>query len=155
MVPRIPSAYNYVRSDLAVYRFLCDLQHQQVKPDLNFKMPYFFPGLSSYPRVVYKDVIVSPAMWRLPLEFLVAGKSGNEEERKINLLGWLHVKSINFPFKTGHADQTLCFDPGVNADVEAFLLYCNQNTRKEIYISEALISNDDGVQDNKGKKYAA
>jgi len=155
MVPRIPSAYNYVRSDLAVYRFLCDLQHQQVKSDLNFKMPYFFPDLSFYPRVVYKDAIISPAMWRLPQDLLITGKSGNEEERKAKLLGWLHEKNIGFPFKTGHADQTLCFDPVVSVDLEAFLRYCNQNTRKEIYISEALISNDDRVQDHSGKKYAA
>lgn len=155
MVPRIPSAYNYVRSDLAVYRFLCDLQHQQVKSDLNFKMPYFFPDLSFYPRVVYKEVILSPAMWRLPQDLLIAGKFGTEEERKAKLLSWLQEKSINFQFKAGHADQTLCFDPGISADIEAFLLYCNQNTRKEIYISEALISNDDVVQDHNGKKYAA
>lgn len=27
MVPRVPSAYNYSRSNLPVFRFLCDLQH--------------------------------------------------------------------------------------------------------------------------------
>jgi thiopeptide-type bacteriocin biosynthesis protein len=154
MIPRMPSAYNYTRSDLAVFRFLCDLQHQHVKSDLNFKMQYFFPDLSFYPRVTFKSVIVSPAMWLLPHNILEGIKTGNQKDNKINLLSWLHQEKINYPFKAGHADQMLYFDPEVDADMDAFLFYCRQNVRKQIYISEALISDEDGLHDNSGKKYA-
>ena len=153
MVPRMPSAYNYTRSDLAIFRFLCDLQHHQIKSDLNFKMQYFFPGLHVYPRVTFKNVIVSPATWLLPQEVSNAAKSGNLKSAKIMLSNWLYKKGIDFRFKAGHADQTLCFDPCTDADMDAFLLYCSQNVRKEIYISEALIADEDGLKDSSGKTY--
>jgi len=149
MVPRIASAYNYSRSDLAVYRFLCDLQHQHIKSDINFRLKDFFSGLSHYPRVVYKSVIVSPAMWLVPKELLKAGK-----EQKIKLLNWLQQQEINFPFKAGNTDQTLCFDPGSAADLDAFFLYWHQYTDPDLYITEALISTG-VVHDQDGNDYAA
>jgi thiopeptide-type bacteriocin biosynthesis protein len=155
MVPRVPSAYNHNRSDLAVFRFLCDMQYHQVKSDLNFNLPYFFPDLHFYPRVTFKNLIVSPAMWQIPLEITSAAKSGELKNAKARLVNWLSGQGINDLFKAGHGDQMLCFDPGSDGDLEAFLLYCRQNILKEIYISEALISDDDGVSDNRGKKYVA
>lgn len=155
MVPRIPSAYNYTRSDLAVFRFLCDLQHQQIKSDLNLKLNYWFPGLNFYPRVTYKNVIVSPKMWQLPRGLLNTAKSGDSTDSKTELTNWLRQEGINFLFKVGHADQTLCFNPFIDADIDAFLLYCHQNILNEIYISEALISGKDALKDNIGKDYAA
>ncbi|MDB5151202.1 MAG: hypothetical protein JWQ57_5222, partial [Mucilaginibacter sp.] len=149
MVPRIASAYNYSRSDLAVYRFLCDLQHQHIKSDLNFRLKDFFPSLEHYPRVVYKSVIVSPAMWLVPKELLKAGK-----EQKVKFLNWLQQQEINFAFKAGNTDQTLCFDPGSAADLDAFFLYWHQYADTDLYITEALISTG-AVQDNSGNDYAA
>jgi thiopeptide-type bacteriocin biosynthesis protein len=151
IVPRIPSAYNYTRSDLAVYRFLCDLQHQQISSDLNFKIQHFFPGLDYYPRVVYKDVIVARASWKLPQSVY---KTRAPENLKHNLIGWLAGKGIDFLFKSGFGDQTLCFNPKQDADMDAFSAYCKQYSQQEIYITEALISNADGLSDSQGRVYA-
>ena len=151
-IPRIPSAYNYTRSDLAVYRFLCDLQHQQVKSDLSFKTRHFFPGLDHYPQVVYKDIIISPATWLVPQEFISSDKTANKKER---LSAWLKNEGIDFQFKAGNSDQTLCFDPMIDNDLDQFLLFCRQLTSKELYISEALIAIEDGVKDKTGKSYVA
>jgi thiopeptide-type bacteriocin biosynthesis protein len=155
VVPRIPSAYNYTRSDLAVYRFLCDLQHQQIRSDLNFKIRHFFPGLDHYPRVVYKNVIISPAMWLVPQEFMQVGKTDNQKEKKERVLCWLQDEGIDFLFKAGSSDQTLCFDPQIDSDIAQFLLFCRQYTSKEMYISEALITGADDIKDKNGKGYAA
>lgn len=152
MVPRIPTAYNYIRSDLAVYRFLCDLQHQGIKSDLNLKIGNFFPNLLYYPRMVYKDVIISPAMWLVPHEFSQFNKIDNP--LIIKLMDWLNQQKINFPFRAGDTDQTLCFNPQMGEDRKAFLLYCHKNGHKDIYISEALIANEDELTDENGKPYA-
>jgi thiopeptide-type bacteriocin biosynthesis protein len=155
MVPRIPSAYNYTRSDLAVYRFLCDLQHQGIKSDLSFKIQQFFPHLEHYPRVVYKSVIVSPAMWLVPEGILQIIAASQPLEALAALSNWLKESRVNFRFKAGFADQTLCIDPAIEADRIAFLHFCRQNLPKDIYISEALISNELDVTDDKGKPYVA
>src|SRR5690606_14111313 len=67
LVPRLASAYNYTRSDLTHFRFLCDLQHQGLHTDLHVDAQRMFPGLDKYPRIYYKSCIISPARWRLPI----------------------------------------------------------------------------------------
>jgi thiopeptide-type bacteriocin biosynthesis protein len=152
LVPRIASAYNYTRSDLAVYRFLCDLQHQGLRSSLSFSLPDIFPGLDHYPRVVYKNLIISPAMWRVnPLIFLPAGAVKAEGE--LQLKEWLRLKRIDFLFTAGNADQTLCFNPAQKEDLDAFMSYCRQNAAREFYIQEALLA--DPVKDEQGRPYAA
>jgi thiopeptide-type bacteriocin biosynthesis protein len=155
LVPRIPSAYNYTRSDLAVYRFLCDLQHQGIRSDLNFKIRQFFPNLDHYPRVVFKDVIVSPAMWLIPANIMKLNESDEALKALTTLRNWLQKSGINFHFKAGFSDQMLCFDPKIDVDMTAFLLFCRQNLKRDIYISEALLSNDLAIKDEQGKPYVA
>ncbi len=65
------------------------------------------------------------------------------------------LENICFPFKTGHADQTLRFDPDISQDMCAFLYYCRQHREQDIYISEALLELQDGLSDINGKKYAS
>lgn len=149
LVPRIPSAYNYTRSDLAVYRFLCDLQYQNILSDLNFNLARFFPEMAHYPRVVYKDIIVSPARWLVPAALTGRDKPANKNELAI----WLHKEGIDFLFRAGHTDQTLIFDPKSAADMDAFLLFLRQYSKQAVYISEALIEPDNLVQDENGHPY--
>ncbi|GAA4312342.1 lantibiotic dehydratase [Compostibacter hankyongensis] len=68
VIPRLTSAFNYFRSDLPVFRFLCDLQHQGLRSNFNFELPLFFPDLSFYPRVRYRNCILSLASWHLDRE---------------------------------------------------------------------------------------
>jgi thiopeptide-type bacteriocin biosynthesis protein len=145
LVPRIASAYNYKRSDLALYRFFCDLQHQGLRTDLNFNLPDFLPGLDHYPRVVYKDLIISPASW----------KFDNRIKSVTQLKDWLTQNRIDCMFRCGRSDQTLCFDPGKDIDLEAFVQFSKQRPEQELYISEALIDEASDVKDEGGKPYAA
>ena len=64
IVPRLTSAHNY-RNGLAVYRFLCDLQHQ----DDSFSVLWDWGPLAAepfLPRIEYKRIIVRRAQWQLP-----------------------------------------------------------------------------------------
>lgn len=65
VIPRLSSAYNFVTSDLAVFRFLCDLQYQDRKTDFSFNFQGLFPGLEHYPRVQAGQTIISLASWHL------------------------------------------------------------------------------------------
>lgn len=150
LILRIASAYNYTRSDLAVYRFLCDVQHQGIASNLTFNFRQLFPGLDHYPRVMYKNVIVSAAMWRFDLRFV---QSINSEQDINAIKNWLQHNNINIGFKCGDTDQTLYFDPNSPEDIKAFLIYCRQNTGKELYIQEALIDETSTISDEKGQPY--
>lgn len=155
MVPRIPSAYNYSRSDFGLFRFLCDLQHQHIKSDLNFQLPFIFPELDYYPRVCFKNVIVSPASWKLPDSLLRSIQTKTKPLARELLNEWLDHKGINHPFTAGHSDQKLYFNPAEEADMDAFLSYCRQYGYKPVNISEALISDHDVKTNKSGKKHMA
>lgn len=153
LIPRLASAYNYNRSDLAVYRFLCDLQHQSIQSNLNFDIQTYLPDLNYYPRVSYKSVILSPAQWLLPKA--IYQQKNTQNEKLIELKNWFTNKKINFFIKTGISDQTLCFNPEVISDLVALLNYCKQQGDRAIYLAEALIDEQNGVQDESDKKYLA
>jgi thiopeptide-type bacteriocin biosynthesis protein len=74
VIPRLSSAYNFRQNHLAVFRFLCDLQYQSLQSALSFDLENYFPGMSSYPRVEYQGVILSPAKWhvKVPAEARLA-----------------------------------------------------------------------------------
>ena len=153
IIPRIASAYNYSRSDLSVYRFLCDLQHQGLNTNLNLNVAGIFPGLLKYPRIKYKQVIVSPAMWQVPT--VLMEKCAELIETKKNRLNtWLREQHIDFIFKAGISDQQLFFNPGLDADIDAFLSFLDQNKGKPIYITEALISAGDEIKSENGGVYS-
>ncbi len=143
LVPRMASAYNYQRSDLDLFRFLCDLQHQGLQSDLSFHLAAIFPGLDIYPRVYYEDLIVSPAQWRLP-----AFKKIKE------LKEWISQQEIQAPFLIGQLDQTLTIDPQSDQDLSFLLLYQRQQAN-EIYLTEALIGENNSVMNEKGLPYHA
>lgn len=69
VIPRLSSAYNYARSNLPVFRFLCDLQHQGIDTVFTLNLETLFPGLSFYPRVqLGETIILSPATWIITRE---------------------------------------------------------------------------------------
>jgi thiopeptide-type bacteriocin biosynthesis protein len=141
LVPRIPTAYNYNRSDLAAYRFLCDLQSADLRTQLSFSLKDFFPHLEYYPRVYFKNILLSPATWLYP------GYTKKEELKE-----WLSQNGINNPFRAGHADQTLVFNLKKASDIDPFLHFVKQQKNSSFYITEALVETD-SVHDEKAQSY--
>ncbi|WP_431293917.1 lantibiotic dehydratase [Pedobacter sp. P26] len=65
LVPRMASAYNYIRSDLSVFRLLCDLQHQGLQTNLSLPLDTIFPDLDYYPRLQYQNIVLSGNKWKV------------------------------------------------------------------------------------------
>ncbi|RZK63367.1 MAG: hypothetical protein EOO85_31370, partial [Pedobacter sp.] len=108
IVPRMASAYNYSRSDLSVFRLLCDLQHQGIHPYLSISLEKLFPGKQYYPRIKYKNLILSPHKWlfnRTKFKGIEINKSGIQRVQHI-----LSEHNVPTFFRAGNADQTLCFN---------------------------------------------
>lgn len=110
VVPRLGSAYNYFRDDLAVFRFLCDLQYQGLRSNFTLDLSRFFPGLSYYPRVRYQQAILHLACWHLQekqLEAIFAKGEGSPLLRLKQL-----AASLRWPrhIALTQNDQQLVFD---------------------------------------------
>ena len=154
MVPRIPSAYNYHRSDLPLFRFLCDLQHQNIRTKLSFKLKELLPELDHYSRVIYKDLVISPESWRVPGDLV--NELINDKKNCNNIIQrWLHQINLEVPFTVGEGDQTLLIFPFNDDDISKLTTYFLKNAGRPIYLSEAFVTDDHMVTTKSGKPLAA
>lgn len=145
LIPRIPSAYNSVHSDLGIFRFLSDIQHQDLLTDINIHIKDIFPNLENYPRISYKKLIISPQTWLFP----------NEKEMDAKDVAlWFKQKKIFQPIKAGISDQTLLFNPFKEEDMLAFYTISKQQ-KGSFYIEEALVGTMNNPKDQQGKTYHA
>jgi thiopeptide-type bacteriocin biosynthesis protein len=76
IIPRLSSAYNYRRSTLPLLRFLCDLQYQGVQHQWTADPAILFPGLDHYPRISYRNVVLTPATWKIESEAIKKAAAG-------------------------------------------------------------------------------
>lgn len=62
--PRLSSAHNFSREQLPVFRFLCDVQYQNINTGLNWDWS-FLSNQTFLPRIEYKKIILSEARWKI------------------------------------------------------------------------------------------
>ncbi|MFW0715725.1 thiopeptide-type bacteriocin biosynthesis protein [Pedobacter sp. N23S346] len=148
LMPRIASAYNYTRSDLSVFRLLCDLQYQGIQSSLSLPLDVFFPDLNYYPRLQYQNIILNAQKWRVEKEALFPVKvplSIDVCRQHLTKLG------VSEYFKTGLSDQTLCFSLAIDEDLTAFMQFMQK--QKHIYLEEVILPKQHYVVNEHAKPY--
>jgi hypothetical protein len=63
IVPYLSNAHNYIKSELPIYRFLCDIQFGSSTKGLGFSWANIEKLYGHLPRVTYKDIIISKEQW--------------------------------------------------------------------------------------------
>ena len=136
IIPRFSSAYNYNNHDLALFRFLCDLQYQSVKTDFTLNLSTLFPGLSFYPRVKYKSCIIHRASWILDKQQLEKLNASVTFERDFKEL----FQKLCIPqlFNIADGDNSLIFNQSEEQHVNLFSKVIKG--KNSVIIKEALIS---------------
>eukprot|EP01037_Dinobryon_pediforme_P007423 gene7423-7487_t len=140
IVPRLSSAYNYGRSDLSIFRFLCDLQFQDLASGYNLDLKTLLPGLGYYPRVEYKRCILSPATWVLNTEdisLLTAGGCKPADFKKLSL----KIK-LQRLFALTEGDNQLIFDQENEEELNLFLKTIKNKKSavlQEVFIDQASV----------------
>ncbi|UKT63109.1 lantibiotic dehydratase [Pedobacter mucosus] len=149
IIPKIASAYNYSRSDLAVFRLLCDLQNQDLQVNLSISLDQIFPDLNYYPRLQYKNIVLSMSKWQVTKrEIFINGNPTIEYCRS-----YLIEKGVSKCFKTGVSDQTLCFFINSDEDLSAFILFMQK--QDSIYLEEVILPINSCVKDENLAPYNA
>ncbi|SIT95245.1 lantibiotic dehydratase [Pontibacter indicus] len=153
VIPRLGSAYNYTRNDLAVFRFLCDVQYQGIRTNFSFNLRAFFPDLPYYPRVSCGGAILSLASWHLRREELaeVLNTGPGQQVARLQTL----AAARNWPRQvalTVH-DHQLVFDLGQAEEVRFFLAAIEQE--KAFTLREFPFAGEEAglVRDEKGQVY--
>ncbi|WP_169304448.1 lantibiotic dehydratase [Pedobacter frigoris] len=148
LIPRLATAYNYSRSDLSLFRLLCAMQNQGITANLALDLQAILPDAAFYPRLQFKNFILSPRKWKIVFKDLTNNHATPLIEESLKLQ--LEKLKVSRYFKAGFADQTLCFDREKSADLSAFLQYLRK--QKSTYVEEALLPSS-LVQDSQGKPY--
>lgn len=148
LMPRMASAYNYTRSDLAVFRLLCDLQHQGIQSSLLLPLDGIFPDLDYYPRLQYQNIVLNTQKWRVNKETFFPGKIQLSVDDCRQFLTKIGVSGY---FKTGLSDQTLCFNLSSDEDLNALMQFMQK--QKSIYLEEVILPKQNMVLDEQSKPY--
>jgi thiopeptide-type bacteriocin biosynthesis protein len=119
IIPRLSSAFNYSRSELSVFRFLCDLQYQGLKFNYNLDLKSLLPGLNFYPRVEYKNCILFPATWILREEEITEISGGNGIKNNFQKLDEKLRLPKNFALTEG--DHQLLFNRDDSESMAMFI----------------------------------
>ncbi len=81
--PVLSSAHNFSANSLPVYHFLCSLQLQNVNTSFGFQWGAIANKFKFFPRVVLKNMILSPAIWHLKKEDYNLISNANSDEALI------------------------------------------------------------------------
>lgn len=144
MVPRLATAYNYTRSDLPVFRLLCDLQYQGLTTQFNLQLRTIMPNFPFYPRVQYHNIILSAAAWRL--EWSQYKSSGLSLKKYFIDLG------VSRFVRTGIGDQTLCIDCHDQESLSLLEHLLEKDNR--LYVEETIAPGGRYFVDNEGNSFA-
>lgn len=134
VIPRLTSAYNHSIDKLPLFRFLADLAYQYGKYRFSLDLRRFFPGLSYYPRVEYKQTILHLATWVLSDKQI---KSFSQPDEKLLTAAFKELADeLGLPpvFALAEGDQQLVFFRDRPADMLFFSACIRQ--RKEAVLKE-------------------
>jgi len=150
VIPRLSSAFNYSRSELSIFMFLCDMQYQGLKFNFNFDLRALLPGLTYYPRVEYKNCILFPATWILNAEEIAEISAGDGSGRNFYKIGEKIRLKRHFALTEG--DNQLLFDL---LDPESLALFSKIIRNKtQVVLQEVFLDESTAVVNRVGKPFA-
>lgn len=153
IIPRLSSAYNYQRSTLAVFRFLCELQFDGLASNVNFNLSHFFPDLPFYPRVELDNCILQLATWHVSGQQVTGIQAATKEIKLANLLHLLKVE-LQCPrhISVNEHDHELVFDLQRQEDL-VLLLDLFKNGRTVTIKEYPFVAAEPVVADNAAHGY--
>lgn len=153
VVPHLTNSHNFSANALPIYHFLCDLQTQGKRKGFGLNLGPFAHEYEFIPRIEYKDLIFSEAVWNLKKSDLEPLQKVIHDDDKLFLELELFRKTKKIPkyvmLKDGDNELLINFD---NLTSTRMLLQTVMN-RENFKLSEFLFADDGIVKSNDGKEY--
>lgn len=134
IIPRLDSAYNHSISDLPAFRLLCDIQYQGLQNIFSFSLGGLIPQLDHYPRVEYKNVILSLEEWQITpgeWEAFVSGAGTTAD-----VAAWVRQKSLPRHFAVTQGDRQIIIDSERASDLQLLSGLFKSSIPSKIIIKE-------------------
>ena len=148
VVPRLTNAHNYSYNALPVYHFLADLQTQGLRGGLGFNWGTLANEYNFLPRVVYKNIIFSPATWNIKLDD-IKGLLKVKEDRQLveTLQKWRKEKNMPPQVLLADSDNKLFIN--LNNSLCIKTLFSVTKNRRSFQLVEFLFNSDHAVVKSK------
>jgi len=150
VIPRLTNAHNFGRKALPMYQFLCDLQAQGKRSSIGFYWGGIAARYAFLPRVVYRNIILSKATWRITKDELTPLlKACNNEEKLLHCVTvWRKKKQMPQYVQLVEGDNTLLVNLENVTTVNLLLETVRQ--RENFVLKEFLFTEDTIVNEGKG-----
>jgi hypothetical protein len=148
VIPCLSNAHNFRNSSLPVYHFLCDLQAQNTKPVFNFSWGILESHYDYFPRVEYKEIILSKAKWNITKEEIVPFLKLRGKDLTEAFSLWRSIRDIPCQVNWGNSDNTLLLDFQTEIGIQLFLKSAGK--RDKIILEEFLFTEESFVKNNSG-----
>lgn len=155
IIPRLTNAHNYSANALPVYQFLCDMQTQNKRGFLGIKLGPYVNEYDFIPRIEYKDIILSEAIWNIKkkeIEFLLKVME-HDKEFTLALEKFQEEKKIPQFVLLSDGDNELLINFENLTSVRMLLETVKK--RAIFKLTEFLFSDNGIVRSNDGKEYYA
>ncbi|HVI43848.1 MAG TPA: lantibiotic dehydratase [Chitinophaga sp.] len=150
--PRLTTAHNYNFGSLPVYKFLCDLQNENLAA-CNIWDWGLLRSLNHLPRVCYKNIILRKAEWKIEVTEL-SDMPADTTDRFHFFQTWRNKREIPQQANLSYGDNQLFLDFSQTTSIDLFLQYLHRNS--SITIEEYLFSADNSiVTDTGNQSYAS
>lgn len=149
VIPFLSNAHNYSHNALPIYHFLCDLSQQEVKPIYDFSWGNLESHYNYFPRVYYKEVIISKAKWFVTQKEIKSFMEISESQFE-NFKIWKKERNISKYVNWANGDNTLL----LNLDQEiCFHMFLNAFKGRNIIVLEEFLFNEQSVVTNEEGEY--
>lgn len=153
ILPRLSTAHNYSNNPTPVYRFLCDLQSQNIRGALYFSWGEFEQQLSYLPRVRYKNIICSPAKWGVAVKDLRPLMKEQDDAKLLEkVYAWKENLKLPRYVELADGDNKLFIDLENIHSIQTFLSVLSN--RNQIVLEEWIANNCSFTKDENGNHYA-
>jgi thiopeptide-type bacteriocin biosynthesis protein len=109
VLPRLTCAHNFAGNHASVYRFLASLAKQDVAGALAFSWGACADALF-LPRVVYGEVVLSAASWRVDKSTATAWRALDGDQRRQQIAAWRDCEGVPRWVQVGQFDHLLTLD---------------------------------------------
>lgn len=146
IIPRLTTAHNF-RKGTPIYRFLCELQNQGNIPALSFHWCGLDQVFEHLPRVIYRNIILSPERWTLDTKGIKKDKMHYSTQK---LMAWKDINNLPDRVLLVAGDNKLLVDFNSTLSVKAFL---GEITHSPTAVLEEFIECENVVTDEHGGSY--
>ena len=151
IIPCLSNAHNYSNKSLPIYHFFADLQSQNLKSIYSFSWGILETHYNYFPRVIYKDIILSKAKWSVNKKEIEPFYVQNGTSLSETFTIWLTKRNIPRFVNWVHFDNTLLIDFGKEIGIQLFLKSIQNHSK--IVLEEFLFTEESVVKDKKGENY--